>query len=144
MQSNSILVTVPDMKSVISVESFHETGVFPIQIPTTVQSTDLRHPLPKWLAANVDAARANLAKHEPTRLDIQRLQVELIFISIPFFAQHFLLGHLSGWTLLRVRHLRDFVGLRMGDGPQEGIARQLQERISHPVLPVVNYGILPG
>ena len=42
------------------------------------QSTDLRHPLPKWLAANVDTARANLAKHEPYRLQTQRLQVDRI------------------------------------------------------------------
>jgi len=43
------------------------------------QSTDLRHPLPKWLAANVDTARANLAKHEPYRLQTQRLQDGLCY-----------------------------------------------------------------
>jgi hypothetical protein len=48
-------------------------------MPCLVQSTDLRHSLPKWLSANVDKARANLAANEQIRLDIERFQDELCY-----------------------------------------------------------------
>ena len=61
-------------KSADEIFSDEEGFVFEEQTKTGFSSTDKNQPLIGWLQTNVDIARQRLSKHEPIRLETERLQ----------------------------------------------------------------------
>ena len=55
--------------------AFEEPEFYDVTTGFGMHSTDVNRPLPRWLRDNVESARVQLAKSEPIRYEVERLQV---------------------------------------------------------------------
>ena len=67
-----------DKEKVSSAEvAFEEPEFYDVTTGFGMHSTDVNRPLPRWLRDNVESARVQLAKSEPIRYEVERLQASI-------------------------------------------------------------------
>jgi len=69
-----------DKEKVASAPTIDEPDVQDVPTGAGMHSTDMNRPLLRWLRDNVESARCQLAKSEPIRYEVERLQVNNFFI----------------------------------------------------------------
>ena len=110
-------VATRSAEEILSEQFEEEHFTFTEQSKTGFSSTDKNQPLLGWLQTNVDTARLRLSSHEPIRLETERLQVRVSFVSLIVFLLYFTL---KGIHQLRVWYRGHHLGLWLGDGSSEG------------------------
>ena len=75
-------VATRSAEEILSEQFEEEHFTFTEQSKTGFSSTDKNQPLLGWLQTNVDTARLRLSSHEPIRLETERLQVRVSFVTL--------------------------------------------------------------